>query len=112
MIFPAKLKFAFVLWNDAHSPGATDVYNLSNINAVHGSKPIITSGWLLRDDFVGVTLGAEYCEENDFRGITHIPRSMVVDVLAIDPAKPKRKKPTKKTPPTDKEIEQFKEMVS
>ena len=117
MIFPTKLKFAFVLWNDAHSPGATDVYNISNIDAVHGHKQIITSGWLLKDDDIGITLGAEYCGENDFRGITHIPRSMVADITLSNPTKPKRKKVVKdggkgKEKVLEKDVERFKEMVS
>ena len=115
MQFPKKRKFAFVLWNDAHSPTATAVYDLDTINTVHGSMPIITSGWVLKQDEKGITLGAEYCGDNDYRGITHIPASMLVEVAFVTPPRKKVSKngrEGKEEVLTSEEVERFKEMVS
>lgn len=94
MTFP-KLPFAHCRWMDAHSPAATDVYNLSSINDVHGSMPIVTSGWLLREDTQGLTLASEWCGQDDYRGITHIPASMIEEVVKLTPPRAKKKRPPK-----------------
>jgi hypothetical protein len=94
MQFPVKRRFAFVLWNDAHSPNATDVYNDTSINTVHGSMPIITSGWVLKEDAQGLSLAAEYCGEGDYRGITYIPRQMCVEVVYMTPRQSRKRPPT------------------
>lgn len=94
MTFP-KLPYCACAWSDAHSPAATDVYNLSSIGDIHGSMTIVTSGWLLRQDDAGVTLASEWCGGDDFRGITHVPAGMVREVVMIPIPKPKKKRPPK-----------------
>jgi hypothetical protein len=92
MTFPKKT-FAYVLWNDAHSPGSTTVVDAStDMLDVHGSVPILTAGWVLRHNDVGITLAAEFCGGNDYRGVTHIPASMIVEVAVTRPPR-ERKKP-------------------
>lgn len=91
MIFPPKRKFSWVLWLDASSPGATEVFDANDLKDVHEVMPIITSGWVLREDAKGITLGAEYCGGTEFRGITHIPAPMLVEVLTSAPPRPRKK---------------------
>ena len=97
MIHP-KHPFALVLWNDAHSPASGDSYTVTSIAEVHGSLPVLTAGWVLRDDASGISLAAEwYVEEPNFRGLTYIPRAMVVEVQRL--AMPRQRKKAAVTPP-------------
>ena len=76
-----KHTFALVLWHDAHSPAAGDTYTATSISEVHGSLPVLTAGWVLRDNADGISLAAEwYVDEPDFRGVTYVPRAMIVEV--------------------------------
>lgn len=71
---------ATAVWLDASSPAATDTYDASDLGAVHLPMQIVTKGWLLRDDASGVTLASEWTGANSFRGLTCIPRAMIVSV--------------------------------
>ena len=84
-------------WHDAHSPGATDVINPEDLTKVHGSMPIVTVGWVLRDDHDGVTIAGEWCGDDDYRNGTFVPRGMVVK---MDPIVKPRKRPGKATSPS------------
>ena len=79
-----KHTFALVLWHDAHSPAAGDTYTATSISEVHGSLPVLTAGWVLRDNADGISLAAEwYVDEPDFRGVTYVPRAMIVEVRVV-----------------------------
>lgn len=105
MKFPPKRKFAFVLWDDAHSPGATEVFDANDLKDIHETMPIITSGWVLKEDAKGITLGAEYCGGTEFRGITHIPSAMLVDVITIAPPKRKKAPAVSPVPPVEEKLQ-------
>lgn len=64
-------------WDDAHSPPATEAVHADKLDEVHCSLPIITRGWVLRDDDIGVTMGGEWVGGNEYRNVTFVPRSLV-----------------------------------
>lgn len=103
MILPKDKPFAFVLWNDAHSPAATEVYDAESVQAVHGSLPIITGGWVLRNDDRGITVAGEYCGGTEYRGVTFVPKAMVVEIhLVPKPVRaPRKRKATAPAAHTD-----------
>lgn len=94
---PPTRPLVLVTWNDAHSPASTDVIRADALEKVHGSLPMITVGWVLRDDPDGITVAGEYCGEEDYRNGTFIPRNMVVSMVAL---KKPRKKPVQATSPS------------
>lgn len=94
MTFP-KLPFAYVRWDDASSPGAADVFSLDNIAAVHGCMPIVTAGWVLKEDAEGITLASEFCGGTEFRGLTHVRAAMITEVHRVPAPRPKKKRPPK-----------------
>jgi len=83
-----------VWWNDAHhSEGSQDVPEI-----VRGHQPLLLAktGWIVRDDEIGVTIGYEFAprdERNagnivyDFRGFGFVPRACIVRVEYLDPMK-------------------------
>lgn len=74
------LPFAIVVWNDAHSNGGLALeFAVEDID----HKPAIyyTAGWILKDDDTGLSIANEWDpNDNKFRGVTFIPRGMVVQV--------------------------------
>jgi hypothetical protein len=83
MVKSTKPQMVCVKWQDAHSPGATDVYNINDIGNVHGSLTMRTLGWLLKSDNVGVTLACEDCGDGDFRGLTHVSAAMLISLTPL-----------------------------
>jgi hypothetical protein len=70
-----------VKWNDAHSPLDTDVIDSKNIDEqLHKVIPMHTVGWLLKEDLNGVSIGSEWCGDDDYRSTTFIPRVLIVSV--------------------------------
>lgn len=76
-------------WLDAHGT-ATNTYEIHELP--HKALEIVTYGLLLRDDEHGVSIACEYCGGGVYRGVTFIPRSLVVE---IKPVKPERKRRAK-----------------
>lgn len=76
-------KLVILSWHDAHSPDATTSFNVDELDGVHLAMPMQTVGWLLRDDAYGVTVGCESCGGDTFRGLTIVPRAMVVSVTEL-----------------------------
>jgi hypothetical protein len=73
-----------VRWNDAHSPTDTDIIDSANIDdKLHKPITIYTVGWLLKDDLRGVSIGSEWCEDDDYRSTTFIPRALVVSITRL-----------------------------
>jgi hypothetical protein len=87
---PQHPRFGFVFWNDAHSLHATDVVELHDLGKLHGSTPIITSGWIMKDDDIGVSVCSEFCGGTAFRNSTFILKHMVQEIWYL-PALPKKK---------------------
>jgi len=67
-----------ITWLDPYSPGATEVYNLSDLSGVHRPVQVTTMGWVLKEDETGVTLASEDCGGGDYRGLTFILRVLMV----------------------------------
>src|SRR5687767_11264988 len=76
-------------WLDAHGT-ATNPYELHELP--HKPLEIVPYGLLLRDDEQGVSVACEYCGGGVYRGVTCVPRSLVVK---IKPVKPERKRAPK-----------------
>jgi len=86
-------------WLDAHSPGSTEVVGPENLNDLHTPLLVSTTGWLLRDDSIGVTIACEHVGGKEYRGVTFVPRGMVMTVTPVN--KPRaRKKSIKAIDPT------------
>jgi hypothetical protein len=86
-----------VTWNDAHGD-ATTARSADDIQ--HKPMVMLTVGWLLRDDGTGVSLAAEHCtEDKTWRGITFVPRGMVISVGHI--VRPRRPRKVKEQPACD-----------
>lgn len=83
-----KLPLVVVVWNDAWASETA----VTQTELVHKPEKIVTIGWLLRDDEVGVQLANEHYDET-YRGRTFIPRGMVQSVTHYQLAKPRQKKP-------------------
>ncbi len=89
-------RFVFVTWDDAWGDAHESV-SPADVGEKHKPTIMQTSGWLLRDDEVGVSIFAERCLDHGdgtFRGRTFIPRAMI---KSIDPA-PKPRKPRRSKP--------------
>ena len=81
-----KPELVALRWLDAHGT-ATNTYELHELP--HKALEIVTYGLLLRDDEQGISLACEDCGGGTYRGVTFIPRALVVDVR---PIKRRRKK--------------------
>jgi len=92
-----NLPIVAVTWLDAHG-SATDTYGIGDIP--HKAVEIMTVGWALRDDETGLSVSNEYCGDQDYRGITFVPRAMVKEVRVI-------KAPRKRLTRADKEADRF-----
>ena len=93
MTYPLHTEFIMVFWMDAHSPSAGDSYTKTSVGEVHGSLPVLTSGWLLREDAEGVTVASEwYVDEATFRGLTHVPAGMVREIVRLKLPTTKKKR--------------------
>ncbi len=95
LLLPPTPRYGFVFWMDAHSLEATDVVDLHDLGKLHSSKPIITGGWVMKDDEVGVSICGEFCGGSEFRNSTFVPRSMVLDVWYIKVPRKKKIKNNK-----------------
>lgn len=73
-------KLVVVEWLDAN---ATQLSAFAEHEIPHSPMKAFTLGWLLRDDAVGISVANEWFEDNTYRGVTFIPRAMI---LAVHPA--------------------------
>jgi hypothetical protein len=94
-------KLVLLTWIDAHSPEATSAFSLDELDSIHRGLPMVTAGWLLRDDAYGVTIGGESCGGTVYRSITVVPRPMVVKLEDLQPARPRRQPRRSAAPRTD-----------
>lgn len=90
-----KPELVSVVWDDAHA-SAGEQFTVKSLDDVHKPTKMETTGWLLRDDEVGVTVANERClDEGDdtYRGRTFVPRALVKEVKPVlkqrKPRKPK-----------------------
>jgi len=93
-----KLPLVVVEWKDAWIDGS-DPVNLADVKASHKPKIIVTLGYLLLQDEVGVSLANEYYQDEDvYRGRTFIYAPMLVSVKEHSLVKA-RKKVARAKPP-------------
>ena len=76
-------------WLDAHGT-ATNVYEIHELP--HEALEIVTFGLLLRDDEKGVSIAAEDCGSGCYRGITFVPRVLIVECKPVRPVRRKRER--------------------
>jgi hypothetical protein len=77
-------------WRDAHGT-ATQQYEIHELP--HKALEITTYGLLLRDDDDGVSIASEYCGGGTYRGVTFVPRSLVIEVKPVKPQRKKKESP-------------------
>lgn len=82
--------FVAVLWDDAHAM-ATGEFTQDEVNAT-GAYQFTTYGLLARSDDQIVAVASEEGEDGKLRGVTFIPRAMVVEMVEIGRPRPARKK--------------------
>lgn len=71
-----------VVWNDAH--GSLDEVTESDIDGRHRPHVIHTYGYIVRSDDVGISIAPEWLPAIDgadesYRGVTFIPRAMIIE---------------------------------
>lgn len=90
-IFP-KNKFVAVLWRDPHSLAATETVSEETVDSLHRSLPMISYGYVIKDDPEGISIASEYCGDGDFRNSTFIIRELIVEVIQQSVKKPRKAK--------------------
>jgi hypothetical protein len=92
---PSLPLFAIV-WDDAHSPDGA--FTADELRQKH-HKPVrfTTYGLVVLSDPVGVTIAQEEDQDGGLRGVTFIPRGMIVAETPV--AKPRRSR--RRTAPLD-----------
>lgn len=84
-------QLAAVVWDDAKAT-AVEEYDLNEVRTqFHRPARYTTYGLLLVDDEKGVTLASEEGNDQNLRGLTFIPRAMVVEVVFLGRARAKKK---------------------
>ena len=87
-----KRKFAFVLWWDPHSLPSTEVVRDDELDGLHKSLPMVSAGWVLKEDDAGISIGSEFCGGAEYRNTTHVSRALIVDVRYARVPRPKKVK--------------------
>jgi len=69
-----------VVWDDAKATAVVE-YDLNEVRTqFHKAARYTTYGLLLVDDDKGITLASEEGDDQNLRGLTFIPRAMIVEV--------------------------------
>ncbi len=96
-----------VVWDDAKATAVVE-YDLNEIRTqFHRAARYTTYGLLIVDDQQGVTLASEEGDDHNLRGLTFIPRQMIVEVVVLarrrtrKPAARKRQAGTPAPAPAD-----------
>lgn len=76
-----------VRWMDAHGT-ATAVYEPHELP--HKALEIVTYGLLLRDDEAGISIASEDCGAGTYRGVTFVPRALVIECKPIKGTRKRR----------------------
>lgn len=85
--------FIAIEWHDSSSPDATAIFDAKNLSDAHGEMPVITCGWLLKEDEQGVTLASEwFAGTTEFRGLTCILKANIVHRAELRAVKPRVRK--------------------
>lgn len=76
-------------WLDAHATGTTTTYEVHELP--HRALEVTTYGLLLRDDEAGVSIACEDCGGGTYRGVTFVPRSLIVRCKPVTPVRQRRR---------------------
>ncbi len=88
------LPLAAVVWDDAKATAVVE-YDLNEVRTqFHKAARYTTYGLLVIEDDKGITLASEEGDDQNLRGLTFIPRQMVVEVVLL--GKPRAKKARQK----------------
>ena len=86
-----------VVWDDAKATAVVE-YDLNEVRTqFHRPARYTTYGLLLVDDQQGVTLASEEGDDHNLRGLSFIPRQMIVEVVVL--ARRRIRKPNAKKRP-------------
>lgn len=84
-----------VVWDDAKATAVVE-YDLNEVRTqFHRPARYTTYGLLIVDDPAGVTLATEEGDDHNLRGLSFIPRQMIVEVVIL-PKRRNRKPSAKK----------------
>ena len=87
----SNLPLAAVVWDDAKATAVVE-YDLNEVRTqFHKAARYTTYGLLVIQDDKGITLASEEGDDQNLRGLTFIPRQMVVEVVLL--GKPRARKP-------------------
>jgi hypothetical protein len=90
----SNLPLAAVVWDDAKATAVVE-YDLNEVRTqFHKAARYTTYGLLVIQDDKGITLASEEGDDQNLRGLTFIPRQMVVEVVLL--GKPRARKPRPK----------------
>jgi hypothetical protein len=79
-----------VVWDDAKATAVVE-YDLNEVRTqFHKAARYTTYGLLLVDDDKGITLASEEGDDQNLRGLTFIPRQMIVEVVILGRQRAKR----------------------
>jgi hypothetical protein len=89
----SKHTLVAVVWDDAKAT-AVEEYDLNEVRTqFHKAARYTTYGLLLVDDEKGITLASEESDDQNLRGLTFIPRPMVIEVAVIGRNRSRRQRP-------------------
>lgn len=88
-----------VVWDDAKATAVVE-YDLNEVRTqFHRPARYTTYGLLIIDDQQGVTLATEEGDDHNLRGLTFIPRPMIVEVVNLPRRRARRPAGATKRPP-------------
>ena len=86
-----------VVWDDAKATAVVE-YDLNEVRTqFHKAARYTTYGLLLVDDDKGITLASEEGDDRNLRGLTFIPRQMIVEVVFLGRQRAKRTRPKRQS---------------
>jgi hypothetical protein len=72
-----------VVWDDAKATAVVE-YDLNEVRTqFHKAARFTTYGLMLVDDEKGITLASEEGDDRNLRGLTFIPRPMIIEVVVL-----------------------------
>jgi hypothetical protein len=85
-----------VVWDDAKATAVVE-YDLNEVRTqFHRPARYTTYGLLLVDDEQGVTLASEEGDDHNLRGLSFIPRQMIVEVVVLARRRSRKAVPKKR----------------
>ena len=92
---PNPVRLVCVVWNDAHG-NAFAIYEPQEIP--HAAAKVYTYGIVIREDEAGISMANESFEGGSYRGVTFIPRGMIIEVRDLQSHKTRKPRAKKETP--------------